>query len=604
MYVDVLICGAGPVGLIFAYQLKRMGITVYLAEKARETDRVNYGGAGAISPRTMELLDQLGLADRFIQHGFVCKSSSIFRGGQRVSECGWEYASEIGDTAFDFVLNLRQMHTERMFRTALEAVGQQVHEGSRLVDFSVTDPVDKNGSLYTVILENWDGSTTLVNARYIVGADGGSSTVRKLAGIKFLGDSTPMEWVRLDAVVTTNMPDSRAGPVSILSSNLGNVLWTPMDHGRTRIAFRCTPQLRQRHHRGVGLAEIKFEAIQALKPFDLTIRSVDWWAIDSVGHRLAEHYFASPSTTPRSAPSYDVLTADKKTSGIFIAGDAAHTYSSGTALGMDVGIQDATNLSWKLAGVIKGWFDYKILVTYESERRPAAVKVIKLDESMTSVLSGEVPKAYPGTQTDPTQIFLEVLNGYAQATVGLHHRYEVDGLLNQINDETCEIMPGQRAPDVSVCKPGTLDRVRLYTIMQNTGKFWIVTFVRPPPSVMERYTHYLAEFHERWGAFCDYATIITGQASSVGDALAGHEPLGKAYFDVDKRSAFERYGIDPQAGGIVVVRPDGVVGFACLLDRFHELERYFAAFCSSTAKRGLKRSPEDHQTLWSNLYIS
>ncbi|KAL8995993.1 MAG: hypothetical protein Q9188_006676 [Gyalolechia gomerana] len=582
MDVDVFVCGAGPVGLILAYQLKRMGIAVYLAEKAPGTDQVNYGRAGAISPRTMELLDQLSLADPLMQHGFVCKSTSTFKDGQRVPGRGWDFVQNIEDTAFDFILHLRQMHTERIFRKALEGVGQLVHEGSRLVDYSVTNSPHENSSRYTVILENFDGSTNLVNARYIIGADGGSSTVRKLAGIKFLGDSTPLEWVRMDAIVTTNMPDSRVGPVSIISSDHGNVLWAPMDHGRTRIGFRCTPQMRQRYDLGIGLAEIKFEALQALKPFDITIESVDWWTIYRVSHRLAERYFASPATTPRIVTSQDVLTADDKTSGIFIAGDAAHTHSSGTAQGMNVGIQDATNLSWKLAGVIKGWFDHKILGTYESERRPAAAKVIKLDESIASVMSGEVPDAYTGTQKDPSTIFHEVLNRNAQVTVGLHVPYEVDGHLNRSHYTTCDIMPGQRAPDVSLCKPGTLDLIRLYTIMQNTGRFWIITFVRSPPLqhalVLERYTRYLVDFDERWGPFCDYATIIAGEALSVSDALAGHEPPGNAYFDVEKGLAFERYGVDPRKGGILVIRPDGVVGFPCPLDRFHDLERYFGGF--------------------------
>ncbi|KAL8933595.1 MAG: hypothetical protein Q9216_006291 [Gyalolechia sp. 2 TL-2023] len=582
MDFDVFICGAGPVGLIIAYQLKRMGISVYLAEKVQESGNVKHGRAGAISPRTMELLDQLNLADPLMQQGFVCKSTSTFKDGQKVLDHGWDFVAKIKDTAFDFILHLRQVYTERIFRKALESVGQRIREGSRLVDFSVTDSVDDHGSRYTVILENFDGSTTLVNARYIIGTDGGSSTVRKLAGIKFLGDSTPLEWVRLDAVVATNMPDSRVGPVSIISPNHGNVLWAPMDHGRTRIGFRCSPQMRQRYESGIGLTEVTFEAIQALKPFELTVKSVDWWTIYRVGHRLAEHYFASPAITPRSGGSHDALAATDNTSGIFIAGDAAHTHSSGTAQGMNVGIQDAANLSWKLAGVIKGWFDPKVLVTYESERRPAAATVIKLDESIASVMSGEVPKAYPGIQKDPSTIFHELLDTNAQMTVGLDVPYQVEGLLNRSHFSTCTIMPGERAPDVSFCKPGSLDPIRLYTIMQNTGRFWIVTFVQSPTiqqaSVLERYARCMTDFNEKCGPLCDYATIIAGEALSVTDALAGCEPPGNAYFDIDEGAASERYGIDPQKGEIVVIRPDGVVGFACPLDRFHDLERYFGAF--------------------------
>lgn len=586
MDVDVFICGTGPVGLILAYQLKRMGISVHLAEKTPESDQVYYGRAGAISPRTMELLDQLGLADLLMQQGFVCKSTATFKDGQRVSDGGWDFVRSIKDTAFDFILHLRQTHTERIFREALESVGQHIHEGSQLVDFSITDSRHDHHSRYTVILENSNGSTTLVNARYIIGADGASSTVRKLAGIKFLGDSTPLDWVRMDAVVETTMPDSRVGPVSIISSSHGNVLWAPLDHGRTRIGFQCTPRMRQRHDSNIGLAEIKFEAIQALKPFHLRIKSVDWWTIYKVGHCLAEHYFVSPATNPRSGASHDALASTSKMSGIFIAGDAAHTHSSGTAQGMNVGIQDAANMAWKLAGVIKGWFDPKILVTYESERRPVAAKVIELDKSIASVMSNEVPKGYAGDQRDPSKIFHELLNENAQLTVGLDVSNEVDGILNRSLFSSCNIMPGQRAPDVSLRKPGTFDPIRLYTILKNTGRFWIttwdVTWVQSAASkhaaILERHVHCLTEFERRWGYLSNYATIISEQALSVSDALVGFELPGNAYFDDEKGSAFERYGIDHRVGSVVVIRPDGVVGFVCPLDRCHELERYFGAF--------------------------
>ncbi|KAI4187225.1 MAG: hypothetical protein L6R41_002943 [Letrouitia leprolyta] len=592
MDVDVFICGTGPVGLILAYQLKRMGISIHLAEKIPESDQIYYGRAGAISPRTMELLDQLGLADPLLQQGFVCKSSATFKEGRRIVDGGWDFVRSINDTAFDFILHLRQTHTEKIFREALESVGQRIHEGSRLVDFSVTDSRYDHHPRYTVILENSNGSTTLVNARYIIGADGASSTVRKLAGIKFLGDSTPLEWVRLDAIVTTNMPDSRVGPVSVISSSHGNVLWAPMDHGRTRIGFQCTPRMRQRYDSNIGMAEIKVEAIQALKPFNLTIESVDWWTIYKVGHCLADHYFVSPATNPRSGASHDALAATVKTSGIFIAGDAAHTHSSGTAQGMNVGIQDAVNMAWKLAGVIKGWFDPKILTTYESERRPVAAKVIELDKSIASVMSGEVPKGYTGSHRDPNTIFPELLNENAQLTVGLDIPNEVDGILNRNLCSSGNVIPGQRAPDVSFRKPGTMDPIRLYKILQNDGKFWILTWdvtwvpaaASKHAAILERHLRCLADLDKRWGRFSNYATIISEQALSVSDALLDFELPGNAYFDDEKMSAFDRYGIDHRVGGVVVVRPDGVVGFVCPLDRSHELDRYFGAFAYPSKK--------------------
>ena len=583
MTVDVLICGGGPVGLILAYQLKRMGISIHLAEQSPKSAQIKYGRAGAISPRSMEYLDQLGLADTLLQQGFICKRTATFKDGQQVHGRGWDFVTKISDTAFDYILHLRQVYTERVFRQALESLGGTVHEGSRLVDFSVRAAREDQASWYTVILENSDGSTKLVNARYVVGTDGGRSTVRKLAGINFQGNSTPLNWVRIDAVVSTDMPHSRVGPVSLETSDHGNVLWAPMDHGRTRIGFPFTASMRQMYGSEITQANLEFEAVQALKPFNLKLIVVDWWTVYSVGHRLAEYYFVSP-TSSHSTTSHNQSKTENRTSGIFLAGDAAHTHSSGTAQGMNAGIHDATNLAWKLAGVVKGWYDPKILATYESERRPAAAEIIKLDKSISSVMSGNIPDTYTGTETDPSKIFGELLDRNAELTVGLGVHYETDEFLNKSHTTGC-IKPGHRAPEISLCKPGTLDPIRLYNLMQNTGRFWIFVFVGQPELVQGKamtasYTQKLLLLMEKIAPMSEFSTVIAGQTLSLGDGLAEIEPFGNAYFDVD-HSAHRRYEIEVHSGGIVVIRPDGILGFACPLDRIEDLEAYFDAFLLS-----------------------
>ncbi|KAL8717012.1 MAG: hypothetical protein Q9225_005711 [Loekoesia sp. 1 TL-2023] len=560
-----------------------MGLSIYLAEQSPKTNQIKYGRAGAISPRTMEYLDQLGLADAVLQQGFVCKSTATFKDGQKVHGRGWDFVTKISDTAFDYILHLRQMHTERIFRQALESLGGSTHEGSRLVDFSVREATKEQAPRYIVILENSDGSTSLINARYVVGADGGKSTVRKLAGIKFQGDSTPLEWVRIDAVVSTSMPGSRVGPVSIETSDHGNVLWAPMDHGRTRIGFPFTSKMRQKYGSDVMQKDVEFEVVEALKPFSLEITMVDWWTIYSVGHRLAERYFISPISS-RPTTSHSPWKTENWTSGIFLTGDAAHTHSSGTAQGMNAGIHDATNLAWKLAGVIKGWHGPKILATYESERRPAAAEIIELDKSISSLMSGRIPETYPGPETDPSKIFGELLDHNAQLTVGLGVHYENDGFLNKSHTTGC-ILPGHRAPEVSLRKPGTFDPIRLYNLMQNTGKFWVIVFVGQPQVASSRNpAEQLRRIMEKIAPVTEFLTIIAGQALSVDDGLTDMEPLGNAYFDVD-HSAHRRYGLDARSGGVAVIRPDGILGYACHLDRIQDLEAYFGGFVISARKQ-------------------
>ncbi|KAI4232760.1 MAG: hypothetical protein L6R40_007306 [Gallowayella cf. fulva] len=574
MDVDVFIGGAGPIGLLLACQLQRIGLSTFLTEKTTQADQAKYGGAAAITPRSLELLDQLELADPLLQHGFVCKGTATFKDGQLLQRGGWDFVSKISDTTFDHILHLRQMYTQRTLLDALEKYGGCVHQGIRLQDLIFDD----RESRYRITLMDADGKESQVNARFVIGADGGKSLVRKLANIKFVGYSTPLRWVRLDAVVETSMPKpySRIGPVSIETQSHGNVLWAPMDHGRTRIGFPFTSRMQEKYGDSVTQADIELEAVEALRPFELQFRTADWWTIYSVGHRLAEKYFVSPNLNSSTPPSH------LKTCGIFLAGDAAHTYSSGTAQGMNAGIHDATNLAWKLAGVIRGWYDPSILKTYEQERRPAAASIIQLDKSISSCISGEIPEAWEGEETDAAEIFSKLLDLNAQQTVGLGVHYQVDHLLNKptmsVGDvvpaelqQAPNLTPGHRAPDVWLSKPGTLDPIRLYKIMQNTGRFWILVFAS---TISSKY-HHLREY--RASRAFNFVTIIPGQAPSVDDALGGVEPFGTAYFDVDGQ-AHNRYGLrGVEDGGTVVVRPDGIVGYTCPLEE-PSLNSYFDKF--------------------------
>ncbi|KAL9599532.1 MAG: hypothetical protein Q9219_003776 [cf. Caloplaca sp. 3 TL-2023] len=579
MEVDVFICGAGPVGLILAVQLRRMGIAIYLVEQTPKSDETKYGRAGALSPRTMEHLDQLGLADPILQQCFVCKGTATFKEGQRVHGGGWDFVTKISDTTFNYISHLRQRYTETVFWEALERYGGTVHEGCRLVNFSMTEERQVQPSRYTVTLRDSDGTTNVVYARYIVGADGSKSTVRKNAGIEFKGSSTPLRWVRTDVVAITNMPDSRVGPVSIQTPEHGNVLWAPMDRGRTRIGFPFTAKMQEQYGNDVKQSDIEFEAAEALKPFSLKIEVVDWWTIYSVGHRLAQHYFMG-EVPHDSTWSEELREQATYTNGVFLVGDAAHTHSSGTAQGMNTGIQDATNLAWKLAGVIQGWYRPELLSSYESERRPIAEEIIKLDQDISSLMSNKLPENYVGTQADVNEIFGERLDRNARLTTGLSVGYKICGPLNRPHETGC-VSAGQRAPEVLLRKPGSLDPVRLYSLMQNTGRFWIILFHGEEWSALQRSTSQgrpgslsCIKGFEATGKFI---TIIAGQALSVYDALGGSEPVGNAYFDVD-HAAYERYGLEPCSGGVVVVRPDGYLGYACPLGRTGNLAEYFGAF--------------------------
>jgi phenol 2-monooxygenase (NADPH) len=144
-------------------------------------------------------------------------------------------------------------------------------------------------------------------SKYLIGADGGRSTVRRIGQFPFPGTSTPLKWVRLDAIVETNMPHSHAKPIALESKSFGNVLWVPTDSGYTRIGFVFPDDLAPETATEETILSL---ARKAVEPFTLEFKKVDWWTIYAIGQRVAEKY---------------------RKGSVFLAGDAAHTHSSGAA---------------------------------------------------------------------------------------------------------------------------------------------------------------------------------------------------------------------------------------------------------------------------------
>jgi phenol 2-monooxygenase len=119
----------------------------------------------------------------------------------------------------------------------------------------------------------------LTTSKYLVGADGGRSTVRTLAGIKSTTDSTTLRWVRLDGVVETDMPDSKLGFASVESPTHGNVLWVSLDHGRTRVGYALSKDLYEKYGENMTQEQAIKEAQAGMLPFKVEFKSVDWYTV-------------------------------------------------------------------------------------------------------------------------------------------------------------------------------------------------------------------------------------------------------------------------------------------------------------------------------------
>ena len=302
------------------------------------------------------------------------------------------------------------------------------------------------------------------------------------------------------------------------------------------------------------------EAKAAVAPFELEFVDVHWHTV----YGVKQHVAARMQDRER----------------ILLAGDAAHTHSSGTAQGMNTGVHDAVNLGWRLAGVINGWYKPEVLSNYSDERRATAQQLIANDRLISALITGKKPGKYADRTESVVEILDEVMDDQRSFTVGLGIEYS-DSIVNDVKNSYPPIaqIPGQRAPDFNLYKNGfTRTPIRLYEVTKYNGKFHLLVFAgvardtRPQLERLRSQVDKLAGPYEHVLAF---RTIIAGTGRAFAEHLGIKSQFGDAYWDVDHR-AHEQYKIAEDVGALVVLRPDGIQGFVAPLDGFDKVVQYLS----------------------------
>ncbi|KAJ7491217.1 2,4-dichlorophenol 6-monooxygenase [Mycena latifolia] len=557
--VDVLLVGGGPVSLLLTSILVRSRLNVLAVEQYNKFEQRLYGRACMLYAGSLEVLDLLGLYERIADIGFTVAGTKTFKDGVEIEGRGWSFidkALNISDTMFKFSFSIRQKYVEDVLRDAISKIDATVvNTPVKLLSYRIAE-----SSEYPVIATiDEQGQSREVHCKYLIGADGGRSTVRSLGNFPFPGTASPHKWVRLDAVVVTDMPSSRTGSIAIESEKYGNILWTPTDNGRTRIGFICPDDIYG--NRGSEITEevIMATAKEALHPFTLEFVKLDWWTVYEIGQRIAEDFNSGP---------------------VFLAGDAAHTHSSGAAQGLNTGIHDAINLGWKLAGVLNGLYREDILDTYSMERRASAQRVIELDRDIAALISGHIPAHFNAPPDANANDYLErVFTTNAAFMVGLGVSYDAN-LINKPGAET-----GHRAPDGPVFRPGRALAQPLRSFVPYTGRFWVLVFagaLEPTADAVHLNKGCAAKFRALRAHVeatspvpCEFLTLLAGPGCLQPAEALGAQPLGHALYDTSG-AVFTAYGVAGDVGAIVVLRPDGIVSFKTTLDGGQDLVDYFA----------------------------
>ncbi|MBP3044232.1 FAD-dependent monooxygenase [Arthrobacter jiangjiafuii] len=347
---DVIIAGGGPTGIMLASELRLHGVDVLVLERDAEPTKVVR--SGGLHARSVEILEQRGLAGRFLQLGQQYPLGGFFAGITKAAPVSL-------DTTHPYVLAIAQPVVERLLTEHATELGVHLRRSTELTELR------QDEDSVTVVLA--DG--TQLRSRYLVGCDGGRSTVRKLLGIGFPGE--PSRRDRLLSEVELTAPEetlmARVAEVRETHKDFGVV---PLGEGLYRIVVPADGVSEDRAS-PTTLDELK-QQLQQFAGTDFGAHSPRWLSRFGDATRLAERY---------------------RSGRVLLAGDAAHIHPPLGGQGLNLGLQDAFNLGWKLAAEVDGWAPEGLLDSYQAERHPVAAAVLDNTRAQSELISPE-----PGPQ--------------------------------------------------------------------------------------------------------------------------------------------------------------------------------------------------------------
>ncbi|WP_345148960.1 FAD-dependent monooxygenase [Arthrobacter ginkgonis] len=375
--VDVIVAGGGPTGMMLAGELTLAGVDVAVVER-RPTPELVGSRAGGFHSRTLEVLDQRGIVDRFLAEGQTVQAAAFAGTTLDVSDF---------PTRHPYSLGLWQNHIERILAGWIGELGVPLHRGREVAGF-----VQDEGGL-DVLLAGGER----MRARYLVAADGGRSAIRKAAGIGFPG------WDATRSSLIAEVEVAEETPAGIRIDETGIHGLHPMEDGRTVRVIVTEQQLGPASE--PTLADLG-KALTVVYGTDFGVHSPTWISRFTDATRQAEAY---------------------RSGRVLLAGDAAHIHSPAGGQGIGLGIQDAVNLGWKLAQVVNGVSPESLLDTYHAERHPAGARALKHTMAL-SVVQRVDPRigALADVVTDLLTID-EARKRLAGLVSGLDVRYDLGG---------------------------------------------------------------------------------------------------------------------------------------------------------------------------------
>lgn len=331
---DIMIVGAGPVGLMCAYLAQLCGLQMVIVDKS--DGPLEVGRADAFNARTLQLLELVDLFDELYPLGKTCNTSSVWADGKFISRQSswWE---ELEGCLHKHFLMLDQSYIEKLLDKKLKESAVAVKRSAVIVDIELNEA----GCLTTL------ANGERIQSRYVIGADGARSFVRNHFEIPFEIIRPQIVWAVIDGIITTDFP--KVPEIIVFQAETSDVAWIPREGEIDRFYVRMDTQ-------DFTLNEAIEKINRAMQPHTLSFKKIAWFSQFSVKESVAERFFVQDR--------------------IFLAGDACHIHSVNGGQGLNTGLADAFNLMWKLNMVIRCGAPEELLHSYEDERKPVAQDVI------------------------------------------------------------------------------------------------------------------------------------------------------------------------------------------------------------------------------------
>jgi 2-polyprenyl-6-methoxyphenol hydroxylase-like FAD-dependent oxidoreductase len=508
---DVLIIGAGPVGLTLATALCRHGTSCRIVDQLAQP--LPYCRAIGVTPRTLEVWEDMGVNREMIDAGLWLTGQRSVINGQAHDAIEFYAGLPYG------MLGIPQDATERVLTHHLGQCGVEVERGITITS------LEETADGISVHFTRADGTQGSSMSRYVVGCDGAHSIVRRALGIAFTGDSMPMSFMLGDVHIGWDLPRGMSFRALNLVENAAPDMFIAIplpEPNRYRVSMFAEPDMQtaggtehgiQSVSSGPGLAHLQTVANRLL-PGQPVLSDLRWSSIFRISMRLAAQYRRGRA---------------------FLAGDAAHIHPPTGGQGMNTGIQDAYNLAWKLALVLQNAAPEVLLDSYELERRPVGAEVVARTTAATRNYGRE-----PGQKLDrlaDTQICVS----YRGTD---YVRDDAESL------DTGSLAAGDRAPDAgSLRRAGIGFPLRLFDIIRGTAHVLVIHQTQVPADI-EALAGFAAQLRDWLGSRLRIAVITAGDNPP--------EYPGLAFFYDCEGSFKNAYGA---AQASFLMRPDGHIGW-------------------------------------------